>query len=47
MGRKAWLFCWTEVGAEHVGWIQSLISRIAAYSPPTANLGSQQRQLNL
>jgi transposase len=26
MGRKAWLFCWTEVGAEHVGWIQSLIS---------------------
>lgn len=26
MGRKAWLFCWTEVGAEHVGVIQSLIS---------------------
>lgn len=26
MGRKNWLFCWTEVGAEVVGQIQSLIS---------------------
>jgi transposase len=26
MGRKNWIFCWTEVGAEHVGWIQSLLS---------------------
>lgn len=26
MGRKAWLFCWTEVGAEKVGIIQSLLS---------------------
>jgi transposase len=26
MGRKNWLFCWTEVGAERVGQIQSLIS---------------------
>lgn len=26
MGRKNWLFCWTEVGAEIVGIIQSLIS---------------------
>ena len=26
MGRKAWLFCWTEVGAERVGQIQSLIA---------------------
>ncbi len=25
MGRKAWLFCWTELGAKHVGMIQSLI----------------------
>lgn len=25
MGRKAWLFCWTEVGAHHVAIIQSLI----------------------
>jgi transposase len=26
MGRKSWLFCWTELGAEQVGIIQSLIS---------------------
>ena len=26
MGRKNWLFSWTELGAEHVGIIQSLIS---------------------
>lgn len=26
VGRKSWLFCWTEIGAEHVGIIQSLIS---------------------
>ena len=25
MGRKNWLFCWTEVGAEYVGMIQSLL----------------------
>lgn len=25
MGRRNWLFCWTELGAEHVGVIQSLI----------------------
>lgn len=25
MGRKSWLFCWTELGAEHVGIAQSLI----------------------
>ena len=25
MGRKSWLFCWTEVGAKHVGIVQSLI----------------------
>ena len=25
MGRKNWNFCWTEIGAEHVGIIQSLI----------------------
>ncbi|WP_133013425.1 transposase domain-containing protein, partial [Marinomonas flavescens] len=25
MGKKNWLFCWTELGAEHVGIIQSLI----------------------
>jgi transposase len=26
MGRRAWLFCWTELGAEQVGIIQSLIT---------------------
>jgi transposase len=26
MGRKSWLFCWTEIGAQKVGWAQSLIS---------------------
>lgn len=25
MGRKSWLFCWTEVGAKYVGQIQSLL----------------------
>jgi len=25
LGRKNWLFCWTELGAKHVGMIQSLI----------------------
>jgi len=32
MGRKAWLFCWTEVGAEKVGIIQSLISTCVLHS---------------
>jgi transposase len=26
MGRKAWLFSWTELGAQHVGVVQSLIA---------------------
>ncbi len=26
MGRKNWMFCWTEVGAEYVGIIQSLLA---------------------
>ena len=26
MGRKNWLFCWTEVGAHQVGQIQSLVA---------------------
>ena len=25
MGKKKWLFCWTEIGAEQVGIIQSLL----------------------
>ncbi len=37
MGRKAWLFCWTELGAEHVGIIQSLITtcRLQGVDPYT------------
>lgn len=26
MGKKNWLFCWTELGAKHVGIVQSLIA---------------------
>lgn len=26
MGRRSWLFCWTEVGAQRVGIIQSLLT---------------------
>ena len=26
MGRKAWMFCWTELGARHVGIMQSLVT---------------------
>jgi len=25
MGKKNWLFCWTEIGAERVGIIQSVL----------------------
>ena len=25
MGRKNWNFCWTELGAKHVGIVQSLV----------------------
>ncbi len=25
MGMRAWLFCWTELGAKHVGIVQSLL----------------------
>ena len=37
MGRKNWNFCWTELGAEHVGIIQSLIvtCRLHAVDPYT------------
>ena len=26
MGRKNWMFCWTELGARHVGMMQSLLT---------------------
>ena len=37
MGRKSWLFCWTEVGAKYVGIIQSLLAtcRLHGINPYT------------
>jgi len=37
MGRKNWLFCWTELGARHVGVIQSLLTtcRLHSVNPHT------------
>ena len=37
IGRKNWLFCWTEIGAEYVGIVQSLLStcRIQGIHPYT------------
>ena len=37
MGRKNWLFCWSEVGARHVGFIQSLMTtrRLQEINPYT------------
>ncbi len=37
MGRKNWMFCWTEIGAEYVGIIQSLLStcRVQGIDPYT------------
>lgn len=37
MGRKNWLFCWTELGARHVGVIQSLLTtcRLHGVNPHT------------
>jgi len=36
MGKKNWMFCWAELGAEHVGIIQSLIStcKLHDINPP-------------
>ncbi|MDQ7008364.1 MAG: transposase [Acidobacteriota bacterium] len=35
VGRKNWLFCWTELGAEYVGVLQSLLQtcRLQGLSP--------------
>jgi transposase len=37
MGRRNWLFCWSEVGAEHVGILQSLLTtcRLQGVDPYT------------
>jgi len=34
MGRKNWNFCWTELGAEHIGIAQSLIVTCRPWRPP-------------
>ena len=31
MGRKSWLFAWTEIGAKHIGIIQSLLVTCRLY----------------
>lgn len=31
MGRRNWLFTWTELGAEHVGIVQSLLTTCRLY----------------
>jgi transposase len=45
MGRKSWLFCWTELGAKHVGIIQSLIvtCRLHGVDPYTYLVDALQR----
>lgn len=37
MGRRNWLFCWSEIGAEHVGILQSLLAtcRLHGVDPHT------------
>ena len=40
MGRKNWLFCWTEVGAKYVGVIQSLISTCRLHGSIPTNIWS-------
>lgn len=32
MGRRNWLFCWTEVGAKHAGIVQSLLATCRMHS---------------
>ena len=45
MGRRSWLFCWSELGAEHLAAIQSLIStcRLHGIDPYTYLLDVLQR----
>jgi transposase len=45
MGRGNWLFCWTEVGAKHVGIVQSLIAtcRLQGIDPYTYLIDVLQR----
>jgi transposase len=34
LGRRNWLFCWTEIGAHHVGVVQSLIATCRLHEIP-------------
>ena len=45
MGRKNWLFCWAEIGAEHAGVIQSLLAtcRLHGVNPYTWRVDVLQR----
>ena len=45
MGRKNWMFCWTELGARHVGIIQSLLvtCRLHGIDPTTYLIDVLQR----
>ena len=45
MGRKSWLFCWTEVGAKLVGIVQSLLTtcRLHGINPSTYLIDVLQR----
>lgn len=45
IGRGNWLFCWTEVGAKHVGIVQNLIatSRLQGIDPYTCLVDVLQR----
>ena len=45
MGRRNWLFCWTEVGARHAGIVQSLIAtcRLHGIDPYTYLIDVLQR----
>ena len=45
MGRRNWLFCWSEVGAEHAGIVQSLIAtcRLHGIDPYTYLIDVLQR----
>lgn len=45
MGRRNWLFCWTEVGARHAGIVQSLIvtCRLHGIDPTTYFIDVLQR----
>ena len=45
MGRKNWLFCWTELGAKHAGIVQSLIvtCRLHGIDPTTYLIDVLQR----